>query len=65
LGQLRPLDVQIMDADFEQVWQVYERACLAQGRKLGQIKPSVFDSWTGWCQEFSGCFRREAAAACV
>ena len=63
LGQLRPLEVQILDADFEQVWQVYERACLAQGRKLGQIKPSVFDSWTGWCREFSGCFRSEASVA--
>ena len=65
LGQLRPLEVQIMNADFEQVWHVYERACMAQGRKLGQIKPSVLDSWTGWCYEFSGCCRGEAAVACV
>jgi hypothetical protein len=54
-----------MDADFEQVWQVYERACTAQGRKLGQIKPTVLDSWPGWCQEFSGCCRDEAAIACI
>jgi hypothetical protein len=64
LGQLRPLEVQVLEADFEQVWQVYERACLARGSKLGQIKPPVLDSWTGWCHEFSGCLRREAAA-CV
>jgi hypothetical protein len=59
LGQLRPLEVHILDADFQQVWQVYERACVAQGRKLGQVKPGVLDSWTGWCHEFSGCFRGE------
>jgi hypothetical protein len=65
LGQLRPLEVQILDADFEQVWQVCERVCVAQGRQLGQIKPGVLDSWTGWCNEFSDCLRSEVAVACV
>jgi hypothetical protein len=65
LRQLWPLKVTILDADFEQVWQVYERACLARGKKLGQIKPSVLDSWPGWCREFDGCRRREAAAGCA
>lgn len=65
LGQLRPLEVQIMDADFEQVWQVYERVCTTQGSKLGQIKPTVLDSWPGWGHEFSGCCRGEAAIACI
>ncbi len=65
LGQLRPLEVHILDADFEQVWQVYERACLARGCKLGQIKPSVLDSWTGWCREFSGRVRGASSAGRV
>jgi hypothetical protein len=65
LGQLRPLEVHILDADFEEVWQVYERAWVARGSKLGQIKPSVLDSWTGWCHEFSGCLRAETAVGWV
>jgi hypothetical protein len=64
LGQLRPLEVLVLDANFEQVWQVYERACLAQGRKLGQIKPGVLDCWTGWGQEFSR-LRLGATAGCA
>ncbi|MBI3463261.1 MAG: GH3 auxin-responsive promoter family protein [Planctomycetes bacterium] len=59
LGQLRPLEVQVLDADFEAVWQVYERVGVAHGRKLGQIKPGVLDSWTGWPAEFSGCSQSE------
>jgi GH3 auxin-responsive promoter len=65
LGQLRPLGVELLEADFEQVWQVYERACVARGRKLGNIKPPVLDSWTGWCQEFSGCVRGKVPVASV
>ncbi len=65
LGQLRPLEVEIMHAEFRQVWQVYERGCIAQGCKLGQIKPSVLDAWAGWCHEFSGCIRSETAVACA
>jgi hypothetical protein len=52
LGQLRPLEVRILTLEFDQVWQVYERACVARGRKPGEVKPSVLDSWTGWCHEF-------------
>jgi hypothetical protein len=65
LGQLRPLEIQILDADFERVWQIYERACMARGRRLGQIKPGVLDSWTGWCDEFDSCLRSNAAVDCV
>jgi hypothetical protein len=53
LRQLRPLEVHVLDAEFERVWQVYERVCLGRGRKLGQIKPCVLDTWTGWADELS------------
>jgi hypothetical protein len=61
LGQIRPLEVRVLEVEFEQVWQVYERVCMAQGRKLGQIKPGVLNSWTGWPREFDGWVRDEVA----
>jgi hypothetical protein len=41
LGQLRPLDVRVLNSECEQAWQAYERACLARGSKLGSVKPTV------------------------
>lgn len=65
LGQLRPLVVRILETDFEEVWQTYERTCLARGRKPGEIKPSVLDPWTGWCHEFERFLSKERQSTCV
>jgi hypothetical protein len=63
LEQLRPLEVQLLTADFAQLWQIYERACLARGKKLGQVKPGVLDSWTGWPDELGSCLGRDNAGS--
>jgi hypothetical protein len=41
LGQLRPLETRILENEGEPSWQAYERACVARGRKLGGLKPTV------------------------
>lgn len=55
LGQLRPLEMQILQASFEQVWQTYEQVRAGRGSTLGQIKPSALDSWAGWREALGGC----------
>ncbi len=52
LGQLGPAEVHVLDPDGEPAWNVYERRCLAQGQKLGNIKPAALDAWAGWPDEF-------------
>jgi hypothetical protein len=55
LGQLVPAEVELLDGRSATAWQIYERRCLARGQKLGDIKPAVLDSWTGWPDEFERC----------
>ena len=52
LGQLAPVEVRLFDGPPGTAWPIYERRCLARGQKLGNIKPAVLDSWTGWPEAF-------------
>jgi hypothetical protein len=45
LGQLRPARVAPTAPDAE---RRYVDACVARGRRLGDVKPVSLDTWTGW-----------------
>jgi len=47
---------------FESAWSAYERACLAHGQKLGDIKPSVLNDWSGWPEYFAALMEHEPRA---
>lgn len=53
LGQLARLEVQLLASSRDSAWSVYERECLVRGQKLGDIKPTVMDGWTGWSEKFA------------
>lgn len=53
LGQLARLEVELLTSSRDSAWSVYERECLARGQKLGDIKPTVIDGWTGWSEKFA------------
>jgi hypothetical protein len=53
LGQLRPVEVRLLEGPPGTAWPIYEGRCLARGQKLGNIKPAVLDSWTGWPDVFT------------
>jgi hypothetical protein len=52
LGQLAPVELEVLDPQAEPGAYVYERHCLAQGQKAGDIKAAVLDAGTGWADEF-------------
>jgi hypothetical protein len=43
LGQLAPAEIELVDASRDDVVSIYQRRCVAEGRKLGDIKPSALD----------------------
>lgn len=53
LGQLLPVEFRLLESPPGSAWSVYERCCLDRGQKLGNIKPTVLDSWTGWPEVFT------------
>ena len=52
LGQLRPLEVWLLDATPEQVWSEYEEECRRRGQKSGDIKPATIARGTDWEDRF-------------
>jgi hypothetical protein len=53
IGQLAPVEVALLDGNHESAWMIYERRCLENGQKAGNIKPVVLDRWTGWPERFA------------
>jgi hypothetical protein len=53
MGQLAPLRVFRIERDGQ---QTYLRRCVAEGQRLGDIKPLLFDLRTGWQTFFQGTF---------
>lgn len=51
-AQLGPVEVSLL-SDNVPGWTLYERQCLARGQKAGNIKPALFDRWTGWQDIFT------------
>jgi hypothetical protein len=63
LGQLGPARIQQLDPSAEPAARIYERHCLAGGRRAGAIKPAALDRWTGWADLFAtACIQAEAIA---
>jgi hypothetical protein len=54
MGQLAKLEIVPLACSGEAAWEAYERACLARGQKLGDIKPALLHDWPGWPQCFDG-----------
>jgi hypothetical protein len=52
LGQLAPVEIQLLDARGEPAWHLYQQRCLARGQKFGNIKPVALDTWDGWPEAF-------------
>jgi hypothetical protein len=51
LGQLAPVDVQLLNPQEESAWLVYLQRCVANGQRAGNVKPAALDAWTGWPNE--------------
>jgi len=47
-GQLAPLDVIALDPEGESAWLRYEKRCIDEGQKPGNIKPVALDRRLGW-----------------
>jgi hypothetical protein len=52
LGQLGPVEVQLLDPGGVPAWSLYEQRGLARGQKAGAIKPAALDAWLGWPEVF-------------
>ncbi len=52
LGQLGPVEVEILDPAGTPAWSLYEQRALARGQKAGNIKPAALDAWPGWSDVF-------------
>ena len=52
-GQLAPAEVTALDPDGDSAWLLYERRCLQEGQKCGNIKPTALDRRTGWPEVFA------------
>ena len=53
LGQLAPVEIQLLDSRGQSAWQIYERQCMARGQRAGNIKPAALDIWDGWPAAFA------------
>jgi hypothetical protein len=52
-GQLAPVEVAVLDPAGESAWSLFERRCLAEGLKCGNIKPASLDRRPGWPEVFA------------
>jgi hypothetical protein len=52
LGQLAPVEIQVLASGSCSAASIYEARNLARGQRLGAIKATVLDSWCGWADEF-------------
>jgi hypothetical protein len=53
LGQLAPVEVQLLSCDAVAAWRLFEAQCRQHGQTVGAIKPSLFDPRTGWAELFA------------
>jgi GH3 auxin-responsive promoter len=60
LKQLAPVEIEVLDPRGEAGWRIYERRCLARGRRAGNVKPMALDNWTGWSAEFRTTLQNSA-----
>jgi len=48
MGQLAPLGICLLDPKGPTGGEYLERAALARGQKIGDVKPRALDPWPGW-----------------
>lgn len=60
IGQLAPVEITALDPEGEAAWLLYERRCLEDGQKWGNIKPAALDRRTDWPEVFA-CVERASA----
>lgn len=53
LGQLAPAKAIVLNPQGESAWLIFERGCIANGQKLGDIKPFASHSGTQWPEVFA------------
>ena len=53
LGQLAPAEATLLDPDAASAYMLLERRALERGQRIGNLKPAVLDSWTGWPERFA------------
>jgi hypothetical protein len=56
VGQLAPAEVVALNPGGGSAWLLYERRCLAEGQKCGNVKPTALDRRTGW-PDFFACLQ--------
>lgn len=54
LGQLAEARAIVLDPLGESAWQIFERVCVANGQKPGDIKPVALHPGTHWAKAFAG-----------
>jgi hypothetical protein len=52
-GQLGPIGISALAAEGNSAWNLYERRCLEEGQKCGNIKPMALDRRMGWDKVFA------------
>jgi hypothetical protein len=52
-GQLAPAEVAALDPSGDSAWLLYERRCLEEGQKCGNVKPTALDRRAGWPEVFA------------
>jgi hypothetical protein len=57
LGQLRPVRVFAITG---RGYETFAARLVANGRRLGEIKPAPLSTWTGWSEFFSGTYTQQA-----
>jgi hypothetical protein len=53
LGQLARVEAVLLDPNAVSAFMVFERRALERGRRIGNLKPAVLDSWPGWPERFA------------
>jgi hypothetical protein len=56
LGQLLPVRVFVIR---ERGYEAFVKRQLAEGRRLGEIKPALFSQLPGWSELFSGAYEED------
>jgi hypothetical protein len=59
--QLAPVEVRLLPLRGRSGWLIYERRCVEQGQKAGNVKPAVLDGWVGWPRLFEPGVAGDAA----
>ena len=60
--QLSQVEICLLAGRGGAAWEVYERQRLAQGQRMGNVKPTALDGWTGWDEAFRPSFDRTQTA---